>query len=302
MAWTIRTFGSLHLTYNGRSYGGRLSLRSRALIAFLALRYGRNVRREEIVNVLWAAEYDKKHQKRLSTLLWRLNHARDSKGKAIRHSVLHVDRNGDIGIEPDSCTWIDLAAFEETFKAIPVDLKDLARYDVALMEKAIDLYRGEILPDMDAEWVTEARNHTRQCYLDMLHILVDYFGREKALDKVIAYADRYLQVDPYFERMHVLLINAHLASGRRSLAVASAKACEHLIVNDLGVALSPETEDVVRALLRVRRNYFQGLTPRPKDSLSRSHSIGQLRNRLWRLVTACEAVLDELKSPRSPGH
>lgn len=296
MIWKITTFGGLKLSFNEHPHGRRLSRHSKALIAFLALHPGKNVRREELSDVLWSANYDNKHQRRLSTILWRLNHTRDAAGNRIKYSMLHIDPNGDVRIEPDNCTWIDLAEFQRVFKGIPANPAHISNYDIALIERAVDLYRGDLLPEFDVEWAQKVRDHARQCYLEMLQILIDRFTSENVLDKLATYADRYLRVDPYVEHVHVALISAYLASGRRSLAAASAEACQRIFVDDLGVAPSPEAECVLKPLLPPRRAGARRMRFTSQER-TRIDRVDELRDTLSQLLVTCAALLDELQTP-----
>jgi DNA-binding SARP family transcriptional activator len=295
----IRTFGSLQLFCGERSCGHRLSQSSRTLIALLALRYGRSVRREEIVNLLWAADYDKKHRRRLSTILWRLNQLAISKHGA--GEIVRIAGDGDVRIEADAHTIIDLAEFETIFKAIPARVEQLRCGDVASIERAVDLHRGDLLEDIDAEWVSGARAHTRQCHLDLLQLLIEYFDNKGAPDRVIAYANHYIQIDPYVEFAHLALVKAYGMTGRLGLAASHADICRRVLVEDLGVPLSSETERVFASLvpgrLVVRPRKRRGAPRNPAPN-----KVSELRSTLSQLLTTCAALLDELppgKSSRS---
>jgi DNA-binding SARP family transcriptional activator len=297
MNCNIRTFGGLQLFCGERSYGHRLSQHSRSLIALLSLRYGRNVRREEIVNLLWAADYDKKHRRRLSTILWRFN--RLAIGNHGTGEIVQIAGNGDVRIEAGSHTIIDLAEFESIFKAIPARIEQLRCSDVAAIERAIDLYRGDLLEDIDTEWVSGARAHIRQCHLDMIQLLIEYFDNSGAADKVIACANRYIQIDPYVEFAHLALVKAYVTTGRFGLAASHADICRRVLVDDLGVPLSPETERVFASLVPKR----MVVRPRPRPGASRiltADKVSELRSTMSQLLMTCAALLDELPPGKSP--
>jgi DNA-binding SARP family transcriptional activator len=207
-----------------------------------------------------------------------------------------MDPSGDVRIEPGNCTWIDLVEFQHVFQGIPANPAHISNCQIASIEKAVDLYRGDLLPEFDVEWARKVRDHARQCYLEMLQILIDRFTTDSLFDKLATYADRYLRVDPYVEQVHVALIRAYLASGRRSLAAASAEACQRIFAEDLGVALGPEAERVMKPLLTphrpaARRMRFAG------QERTRIDRVDELRDTLSQLLVTCAALLDELQSP-----
>jgi DNA-binding SARP family transcriptional activator len=293
----IRTFGGLQLFYGGRSYGRRLSQHSRALLALLALRHGRSVRREEIVYLLWAADYDKTHRKRLSTILWRFNQVAPGKGG---REIVHIEGNGDVRIEADAHTHIDLAEFEAIFKAIPARVEQFRPGHVASIEKAIELYRGDLLEDMDTEWVSGARAHVRQCHLDMMQLLIEYCGNSTMPDKVITHASSYIQVDPYVESVHLALVRAYVTTGCLGLAAAHADICRRMLLDDLGVPLSPETEQIFASLTSGRTLPRSRVRPAASRTMP-ANRVSELRSTLSQLLITCAALLDELQPGKSSG-
>jgi len=178
-------------------------------------------------------------------------------------------------------------------KEFPVRPGHIGNYDIALIEKAVNLYRGDLLPEFDVEWVQKARDHARQCYLDMLQILIDRFTMENVVDRLTTYADRYIQVDPYVEHVHLALISAYLASGRRSLAAARAETCRRVLVDELGVTLSPEAERIVLPLLP--RHNATPSVQLPGRERGKPDRVGELRDTLSRLLVTCADLLNELQ-------
>lgn len=284
---------------NGRPYGRRLSQHSRTLLALLVLRYGRSVRREEIIDLLWSANYDKVHRRRLSTILWRVNQPapRDMQGC----EIVRIDENGDIRIDADANVHIDLAEFETVFKAIPARIEEFRCNDATAIEKAVDLYRGDLLEDMDIEWLRQTRAHLRQCHLDMLQLLIEYFDKSGQPDKVAAYANRFLQIDPYIESVHLALAKNYLTTGKAGLAAAQIDRCRRLLREDLGVPLSADTEFMLASLglgqRRIKRR-TSALAP-CEGPIAAANRINDLCSTLSRLLVTCAELLDEL-SPKTP--
>ncbi|MGY4568080.1 MULTISPECIES: AfsR/SARP family transcriptional regulator [Bradyrhizobium] len=297
----IRTFGSFQVICNGRSYGRRLSQHSRTLLALLVLRYGRSVRREEIVDLLWSANYDKAHRRRLSTILWRINHVAPRSTQ--RYEIVRIEENGDIRIDADTNIHIDLAEFESVFKAIPSHVEEFRSFDVTAIENAVNLYRGDLLEDMDTEWLHQARAHVRQCHLDMLQLLIEYFAKAAQPDKVILYANRFLQIDPYVETVHLALVKAYLATGKNGLALAQVDLCRRVLKDDLGVPLSADAEFILSSLGLTRR--IKPRTPRlqtSESSVASTDRVGELRLTVSKLLAICAELLDELSPDGSSRH
>lgn len=284
---------------NGRPYGRRLSQHSRTLLALLVLRYGRSVRREEIVDLLWSANYDKVHRRRLSTILWRVNRVapRDMQGC----EIVRIEENGYIRIDADANIHIDLAEFETIFKAIPARVEEFRGSDVMAIERAVNLYRGDLLEDMDTEWLRQTRAHVRQCHLDMLQLLIEYFDKAGQADKVATYANRFLQIDPYIESVHLALVKAYLTTGMTGLAAAQIDHCRRLLREDLGVQLSADAEFML-ASLGLGRHRIKPRTPPLAPCaapVATTDRVSELCTTLSRLLVTCAELLEEL-SPDAP--
>ncbi|MBP1293555.1 MULTISPECIES: AfsR/SARP family transcriptional regulator [Bradyrhizobium] len=295
-------FGSLQVFCNGRSFGRRLAPHSKTLLALLALRYGRSVRREEIVDLLWSADYDKMHRRRLSTILWRVNSA--SPRNAQGCEIVHIEENGDIRIDADASTYIDLAEFEAIFKAIPAHVEKFRDSDGAAIEKAVNLYRGDLLEDMDSEWLCQARAHVRQCNLDMLQLLILYLDKAGKPDKVTTYANRFLQIDPYDESVHLALAKAYLTTGKTGLAATQLDLCRRVLRDDLGVPLSADAECMLASLRTGRRRTGPRTQPiavcaAPDIEADR---VRKLRTTVSRLLVACAELLEELPPDAPSDH
>src|SRR5690606_8750178 len=68
----------------------------------------------------------------------------------------------------------------------------------------------------------------------------------------IAAARRLLELEPWLEEGHRLLVELLARSGQRSQALAQYDACRRLLETELGVAPGPETEALVEAIRQGR--------------------------------------------------
>jgi DNA-binding SARP family transcriptional activator len=297
LVWKIRTLGTLQISYDNRPFGTRFSENSKALIAYLAVQNGKNVRRGEITNAIWNRDYCKKDQHRLSTMIWRLNNLPAAKDHH-ETKLVQVDSNGALRIEANGFTWLDIVQFDS---ASQKTCNTIVPSEIEGLINAVELYNGDLLQDFDFDWLLEIRQYYRQCYIDLLQVLTEYFDRERDFNRVLYCADRLMKVDPYLEPIHALAIKACLATGRRALAVARAEACRRLLVEELGINLAPDTRQLLTALLsRCRLEQPQGgsatkgaaLKKRPDPDPNR---LRQLRQTLSQVVTVCSALLSELQ-------
>jgi DNA-binding SARP family transcriptional activator len=304
MIWKICTFGSLRLFYNNQQLGVHLARTSKALISLLATRQGRSVSRQEIAQSLWSTEYDKTAQHRVSTLLWRLSRLSDKEGRRAAHPLLVIDPSGEVRINGCNIVEIDCVEFEAAVTRCRVRQSDATAEDVAVLTRSVDLYTADFLRELELDWVAEKRQYLRQCYLDILQFLIEHHHRYGNYDEVIAYADLFLRIDPYLEPVHVLMIKACLATGRRSAAAARADACRRAFFEDLGVAVEDETQRLISLLTPGAGAQSK---PRAKLSVKRVspgadlRSLIQLREVCTEVVKVCSGLLLDVNQGTQEG-
>ncbi|QND61862.1 AfsR/SARP family transcriptional regulator [Mesorhizobium huakuii] len=302
MIWKINTFGSLRLFYQDQPLGVHLSRTSKALIGLLATHQGRGIPRDEIAQLLWLADYDKATQHRLSTILWRLRHLGDIGGQAAAKQLVVIEPSGDIRINDRNVVSVDLAEFEAAVVRCRIRRDEASPEDVAVLTRSADLYMADFLRDVDLEWVSEKRQYLRQCHLDILQFLIECHSHHCKYDDVINYADRFLRIDPYLETVHVFMIKACLATGRRSMAAAHAEACRYAFMEELGVAVEPDTQLLISSLTSATNPHVRIPAKRQVERRARARvdgsSLVQLREACSLVVDVCSSLLLEAKDAK----
>lgn len=146
---------------------------------------------------------------------------------------------------------VDLDEFAQAAQAGQAALRgdDLPAARAAL-ERARDLYRGELLADMPyAEWVFPARERLREAHLEALEALGHTCLRLGAYDDTLAVARQARAVDPLREAFVRQQMQARAALGERAEALAVCEEYERLLAEELGVEPSMETRALREAIL-----------------------------------------------------
>jgi DNA-binding SARP family transcriptional activator len=112
----------------------------------------------------------------------------------------------------------------------------------------VALYRGELYADLaDADWITLDREHYRARFVHTAtraaHICVGRGTTDQAEDL----AQRALDVDPWAEQAHAVLIAAALAHHHRSAAYRRLQICLRAF-DEIGVEPSPTTRQLQRRI------------------------------------------------------
>lgn len=212
----ISTMGGFAVCVDGRPVpaGGWGSRQARLVCKRLAVAVDRPVTRDELADLLWPDELDPpKRSARLSVVLSNIRRVLGGGLVADRESVR-----------------LDLAS-------VQLDLAALQQAIAAGDDEAVAAaHTGPILPEEAYEdWAIDARERFASTVASARRRLAGTPASEARWDDVVEHARAVLDLDPYDERGHELLVRALLADGRRGEArIAADRYVERM--TDLGVS------------------------------------------------------------------
>lgn len=214
------------------------------VLKYLAVRAGHPVHREELVELLWPDSDDEKHARQ------RLKVAVHFLRSRLRDAGLPDDL---VATEGSTYTldarqvWIDAKAFEHHAAEGRAHERGGRDADaIREYEEARRLYRGDFFEaDRYADWCAEERARLSEIHLD---VLIRLAGRLVAKGDHAAAAQichAALVVEPCREGIHRTLIRCLIAMQRKDRALAQFRRCRRVLLDELGIELSPETRQLV---------------------------------------------------------
>lgn len=226
----IRLFGDLELRYGETLLPPFESSRVESLLAYLLLHRETPQPRQRIAFLLWPDSSESQARTNLRHLL-----------HTLRGSLPESERFIDVTPRTlqwriDSPYWLDVAEFERS-----VDRSD--------GQKAVDLYRGDLLEGCYDEWIIEERERFRRQHLLTLEHLARSLEVSGDFLQAIYYAGQIQRYDPLYEETYRLLMRLHNASGDRARAVRVYHECATTLDRELGVEPSRPTREAYAALL-----------------------------------------------------
>jgi DNA-binding SARP family transcriptional activator len=121
---------------------------------------------------------------------------------------------------------------------------------IELYERACRLYTDPFLvEDLYADWSSLKREQLSQLYLSMCHAIASYYLEAGCYDDAAKWASEILKEDRCDEKAHRQLIRIYSMQGHRSEALRQYHRCERILAEELRVAPTPETVNVLQALL-----------------------------------------------------
>ena len=144
------------------------------------------------------------------------------------------------------CQDADLSLDAEEFSGL---VKQAGKNDVALLQKAIALYRGDYMPESLYEpWVAEERERLATLFLESADRLTELLMARDQYTEAIDLAQRILARDKCWERAyrHMMLAYDHL--GDRGQVGRTFQRCSQALRDELGISPAPETQELYEKL------------------------------------------------------
>ncbi len=141
--------------------------------------------------------------------------------------------------------WLDSEQFGVATR------KGLKTNSVAYLEKAMDLYRGEYLPDSLYEtWAAEERERISATFLEAADKLCELYIQNEKYAEAIELCQRVLTKDNCWERAYRHLITAYNYLGDRGQLARTYQRCLQTLQDELDVSPSQETQELYKKLVR----------------------------------------------------
>ena len=216
------------------------SPRLQSLLAYLLIHRDAPQQRQHLAFVLWPDSTEAQARTNLRQLLHHLR-------RAIPQSESFLE------VGPTSIQWrpegpfsLDIAKFE--LAADRADEADDAEVR-ELLEEAVALYSGELLPGCYDEWILPTRESLRDRNVELLERLTTILEQERDYQAGARYAELLLRWDPLHESTYRRLMRLYSLCGDRARALRIYHTCATVLERELGVEPSSATRDAYAALL-----------------------------------------------------
>jgi DNA-binding SARP family transcriptional activator len=236
----IQLLGELSVTESDRAVMGIHSARSQALLAYLILHRHSPQPRRRLAFQLWTNSTDAQARTNLRKELTYL-----------RRDLPQADQS--LLIESKTLQWspvapfsLDVLEFENALKA--AETAD-AQTRQALLKQAIALYKGDLLPSCEDEWIVPERERLQQLYSNALEQLISQLQTQQDHRAALGYAQQLLRVDSFNEATYCTLMRLYSQSGDRANALQVYHRCVTLLREELGVDPSSTTRKLYEQLL-----------------------------------------------------
>jgi DNA-binding SARP family transcriptional activator len=242
----VKLLGELTLEVDGRHVELPASRRARSLLGLLALER-RTHPRGQLAARFWPDVLDESARTSLRSALSALRRALGT--DADRYLLATRDAVALAG--PDE-VWTDVGEFER--------LAAEGRF-----EDALEFSRGDLLEELDDDWVYEPRDEHRARLAALLERMAATAEAAGDLAAAVALTRRQVALDPLSEEAHRELIGRLAAGGDRSAALATYRRLADRFASELQIVPSPATRELVEQI-RTGTTTPQPVASPPSDS------------------------------------
>lgn len=212
----------------------------KALFFYLLAHHPQPVRKEELMEELWSGFSPQRADGTLRVTLYRL-----------RRAICPVSSDkGWLALELPEGSWYDVWEFEQALRQAR-QAQANPDEQAAALERAIALYQGDYLEQVDSPWVMPERERLRREHQAALLSLARLRLAGGDAQWAVELYQRVLQLEPYDEEAWRGLMLAQAQAGNRAAAVEAFHRLRHLLRDDLGLDPSPETQQAYRQVLEM---------------------------------------------------
>jgi DNA-binding SARP family transcriptional activator/TolB-like protein len=258
----IALLGEVRLRLRGSEDVCLASQKGALLLALLAYLPGKKHRREVVQDLLWPGSDQQRAQGNLRFTLHQLRKVLGGEEKIL------LSDSRSIWLDPDHVV-VDVLRFEA-----------LAREGtLEALTAACELYTGDLLSAADPnpeyeEWLRPERERLREQARSAFWQLFALWLWRGEVTEAKRCAQRYLEIEPYCERMHAALMRLHITQGERALAAGRYGQLRARLASDFQMRPGAEIEELGRAASQSGRR----LNPEPFNAawvLGRSNAPGE---------------------------
>lgn len=277
----IQLLGEFRLVYGDETITAIHQTRLQMLLAYLLLHRHVAHSRQELAFLFWPDTSEAQARTNLRRELHHLRH-----GLPDAEQFLKINAKS-VAWRSDAAFTLDVAHFEHRLQQADQaeqagDLTTMRAH----LERAVQLYRGKLLPDGYDDWVLLQRERLDQQLTRTLERLILILEDLREYPEAIRYAQTLLRHDPLSETTYRRLMRLHMANADRASALRVYHTCATLLQRELDVEPNQDTQDAYTHLLQMDMPLIlraQGATLlRTRSSLvGRRREWQQLRS-IWR--------------------
>lgn len=267
----FQLLGGFKVTYLDQPIPGLTRLRMQSLLAYLLLHCDVPQLRAHISFTFWPDSSDSQARTNLRRELLQLRRVLPQS-----EDYLYTDSQV-IQWNPAAAYSLDVNDFVAALTA--AETTDNAQQHADLLQKAVTLYQGNLLPGLYDEWILAKREELDQQYVRALEQLTALHADDRDYTAAIQVAQRLLRHDPLNESIYLRLMEFYAHQNDRARALHTYHTCVTVLARELDIAPGVEVQRLYEQL------YLKGTAGEAKSDKGKFDSTQLIGRRSeWRVL------------------
>jgi DNA-binding SARP family transcriptional activator len=198
--------------------------------------------RDQLCEYLWPEADAATAQRNFKITLNTLYQVLEPEREAGSESAFIFRDGSTYGLRPNADIWLDAEEFSKAIKG--------AKRNPLLLQKALELYTGEFLPDTLYEtWAAEESERLSAMFLENADWLAEFLVDKKRFNEAIDLCQRILSQDNCWERAYRHLMLAYNGLNDRGQVGRTYQRCVQTLRAELEVSPAAETQKLYEQLV-----------------------------------------------------
>ena len=221
------------------------------LLAYILCKRGQIVSRKELIQLLWGEEATSNNpENALKITFYRVRTLLDQLEENAGHQLVVWQDNGYTW-NMDIPMTLDIEEFEKACSTEYMDETEHLENNL----KAIALYQGEFLSNLpNDEWIAGPRSHYHQLYIEKVLETAPLLLSHNRSKEAITVLKKAISTDSCHEVLNKLLMEAHMANGDQSSAIAVYDNFSHHLFSNQGTKPGEDIFNYYRELMQTLTN------------------------------------------------
>jgi ATP/maltotriose-dependent transcriptional regulator MalT/two-component SAPR family response regulator len=233
----IYTLGQDHFVLNGHTVTSWTVSFERELFLYLYINGAKT--RYSLKEQFWA---DRDIDQAMASFHTTRNRIRKSLGE---HAIIYQDQM--YSINPAFDVKLDCLQFRDNVtRAYHLPMNDARSED--LINRAIHLYHGDFLPQLERDWVQYWREYYRGLYVDALVRLAENCEQRADYAGAIRLYEQAIEIEPFTEKLYRHVMSSWARLGRRDMIKVTYEKLHMRLQNGIQMAPSRETQNFYHSL------------------------------------------------------
>ncbi len=250
--FAVYMLGQFRIDQGAEQFRLPLTPRLQSLLAYLLLHAAAPISRQQLAFHFWPDSGEAQARTNLRKALHRLHHTLPGLAR-------HLDSDGAALVwRAGAMPWTDVSRFEQALRQAEMAPLD---QQPNLLQAALELYKGRLLPDVFDEWVTPLRDRLQGQYHAALDHLAELQEAQRDYPRAIETVQRLLADDPLHEGGYTRLMRLQALGDDIAGALFTYHRAVDLLQEELGVPPAPALQALYQHLLK--RQALPEAAPRP---------------------------------------